>query len=185
MALQKRLSSLGYWIATVDGRFGDSTQQAVIAFQKVANISRDGIVGPQTAAALQRAVRPAARPGLVDGVEIDLSRQVLLLVRDGIVMLALNTSTGSGATYWSRGHLNVAVTPRGRFAVYRQVDGADVSPLGVLWRPKYFTQGIAIHGYADVPAYPASHGCVRVSFAAMNYLWATGLLPIGTPVWVV
>jgi N-acetylmuramoyl-L-alanine amidase len=139
MALQKRLSSLGYWIATVDGRFGDSTQQAVIAFQKVANISRDGIVGPQTAAALQRAVRPAARPGLVDGVEIDLSRQVLLLVRDGIVMLAFNTSTGSGATYWSRGHLNVALTPRGRFAVYRQVDGADVSPLGVLWRPKYLT----------------------------------------------
>jgi lipoprotein-anchoring transpeptidase ErfK/SrfK len=26
----------------------------------------------------------------------------------------------------------------------------------------YFLCGFAIHGYPSVPAYPASHGCVRV-----------------------
>ncbi len=26
----------------------------------------------------------------------------------------------------------------------------------------YFIRGYAIHGYAEVPVYPASHGCLRV-----------------------
>jgi lipoprotein-anchoring transpeptidase ErfK/SrfK len=26
----------------------------------------------------------------------------------------------------------------------------------------YFTGGYAIHGYASVPVFPASHGCLRV-----------------------
>lgn len=26
----------------------------------------------------------------------------------------------------------------------------------------YFRGGFAIHGYPSVPAYPASHGCVRI-----------------------
>jgi lipoprotein-anchoring transpeptidase ErfK/SrfK len=26
----------------------------------------------------------------------------------------------------------------------------------------YFKGGFAIHGYPSVPAYPASHGCVRI-----------------------
>jgi lipoprotein-anchoring transpeptidase ErfK/SrfK len=32
------------------------------------------------------------------------------------------------------------------------------------WLPyaSYFNAGIAFHEYADVPTYPASHGCVRV-----------------------
>ena len=32
----------------------------------------------------------------------------------------------------------------------------------VLWYPLYFKGGFAIHGYPSVPAYPASHGCVRI-----------------------
>ena len=50
--LQTRLRSLGYWLGPTDGQFGDSTQQAVYALQKAARISRDGVVGPQTFAAL-------------------------------------------------------------------------------------------------------------------------------------
>jgi hypothetical protein len=41
-----------------------------------------------------------------------------------------------------------------------------------------------VHGFTSVPALPASHGCVRVSISAMNMLWADGLIPIGTSVWV-
>jgi lipoprotein-anchoring transpeptidase ErfK/SrfK len=54
----------------------------------------------------------------------------------------------------------------------------------VLYRPKYFTGGVAVHGFPDVPPYAASHGCVRVTNAAMDWLWATGRTPIGRPVWV-
>src|SRR5690349_18990385 len=46
--LQERLSALGYWLGSVDGRFGDATQQAVYVVQKVAGISRDGVVGRKT-----------------------------------------------------------------------------------------------------------------------------------------
>jgi lipoprotein-anchoring transpeptidase ErfK/SrfK len=71
------------------------------------------------------------------------------------------------------------------FSVLRQVDGYDPGPLGQLYRPKYFTEtGVAVHGYSDVPPYPASHGCVRVSNAAIDYIWANNILPIGAAVWV-
>lgn len=57
--------------------------------------------------------------------------------------------------------------------------------LGPLYRPKYFHHdGIAVHGYGSVPPYPASHGCVRVSFAAVDYLWEQGLMPLESTVLV-
>lgn len=37
-----------------------------------------------------------------------------------------------------------------------------------------------VHGSTSVPAYPASHGCVRVTVPVMDRLW--GLLTIGTRV---
>jgi lipoprotein-anchoring transpeptidase ErfK/SrfK len=64
------------------------------------------------------------------------------------------------------------------------VDAWDKSPLGQLYRPRYFNGGVAVHGYPSVPAYPASHGCVRVSLAAMDMIWRDDLLPRRTPVWV-
>ncbi|MDH4147758.1 MAG: L,D-transpeptidase, partial [Acidimicrobiia bacterium] len=50
-------------------------------------------------------------------------------------------------------------------------DGPEVAPLGTLYRPLYFTGGWALHGSLDVPAYPASHGCVRLSYADTDWLW--------------
>jgi lipoprotein-anchoring transpeptidase ErfK/SrfK len=64
--------------------------------------------------------------------------------------------------------------------VYRQINGWRRSPLGLLYRPKYFRGGYALHGSNSVPAYPASHGCVRVSLRAMDHLWSR--VPIGTRV---
>jgi hypothetical protein len=58
------------------------------------------------------------------------------------------------------------------------------SSLGLLYRPKYFHEGVAIHGYTSVPAHPASHGCVRVTYPAMDHIWSAGLMPVGTPAWV-
>ena len=92
-----------------------------------------------------------------------------------------NTSTGSDHPYTLDG---VARTPRTRPRAcsrsIRQVDGSDKGPLGQLYRPKYFTDtGIAVHGYTDVPPYPASHGCVRVSNTAIDCIWANNILPIG------
>jgi len=183
LALQERLSDLGYWLGTPDGVFGGLTQQAVFAVQKAGGIGRDGVVGPKTKAALEAGVRPASRVGGT-GVEIDLDRQLLLIVRDGAVIRILNTSTGNGEEYVSRGTTKIARTPTGSFAVFREVDALEVAELGELYRPKYFYRGWAVHGSTSVPPYPASHGCARVTNAAINMIWAQGYLDIGTPVTV-
>ncbi|MBM6400812.1 L,D-transpeptidase family protein [Phycicoccus sonneratiae] len=184
LALQKRLSGLGYWLGEPDGSFGSLTQQAVFALQKAAGISRDGVVGPQTKKALAAGVRPRNQLS-GNGIEIDLDRQLLMVVRGGRVSMVLNTSTGSGEEYTSSaGNPAIATTPRGSFAVQRQVDGQDDSKLGVLWRPKYFYRGWAVHGSPSIPPYPASHGCARVSNSAMNMIWSRGLMPIGSRVLV-
>ena len=184
VALQRRLSALGYWVGPVTGEFSDATQQAVFAMQKAAGIARDGVVGPITSAALARGVRPSARSHAGYVVEINLRTNLLQLVRGGRVLTILNVSSGGGYRYVSGTTVGVATTPTGTFHLFRQVNGLDVSPLGELWRPKYFTGGYAIHGAASVPPYPVSHGCVRVSVEAMDWLWASNRLPLGTAVWV-
>lgn len=180
--MQERLTRLGYWLGTPDGRYGDVTAQAVTALQKTAGLGRDGVVGPRTRQALDRGVRPVARSTSGHVIEVDLRHQVLLVVDDGRVTLAFNASSGSGAFYTSRGQLRHAVTPPGRFTVFRAVDGWDTSPLGHLYRPRYFNGGIAVHGYPSVPPFAASHGCVRVSLPAMDLIWGEGLMPGGTVV---
>ncbi len=180
--LQRRLVALGYWLGPQDGVFGSLTEQAVYAVQKAAGLTRDGVVGPVTWARIDAGTRPRARYG---GrlVEIDLDRQLLLIVSHGKVETILNTSTGSGERYFSQGRWDVATTPPGAFHVLREVDDWDPGPLGDLYRPKYFNGGIAVHGYADVPPRPVSHGCCRVSLKAMDMIWqTTKAMPIGRTV---
>ncbi len=185
LALQKKLSAAGYWLGTPDGVFGGLTLQAVYAVQKVAGIGRDGVVGPRTVQAVTDRVRPHPRTTSGAAVEIDIQRQVIMIVRGGSLLYTLNTSTGSGQTYQSSsGGTAVAHTPLGSYAVSWQIDGPDNAPLGLLWRPKFFTGGYAVHGSGSVPPYPASHGCARVSNEAMNMIWASNLMPIGTKVLV-
>ena len=159
-ALQERLAAVGYWHGQSDGDYGQLTRQAVMAFQKAEGLARDGIAGPGTQAAVAAAERPAPHEPDGDHVEIDLARQILLVVEGGQTRWVLNTSTGNGEAYPSpSGGTSVATTPTGRFAVEREIDGVRHAPLGDLYRPKYFVGGIAIHGAGQIPATPASHGC--------------------------
>ncbi|MFE3457975.1 peptidoglycan-binding protein [Nocardiopsis aegyptia] len=181
--VQERLAELDYWIDGVDGEFGFHTAQAVTALQKAAGIDRDGIVGPETRAALDEGVRPSATSASGDALEIDLEHQLLLVVSGGEVERVLNTSTGSGRPYeGSDGSERIATTPTGTYSVFREVDAWDPGPYGALYRPKYFNGGIAVHGYPSVPPQPASHGCARVSMAAMDWLWESGNMEVHTTV---
>ncbi len=184
LALQQRLTTLGYWLGTPDGRFGDTTEQAVYALQKAASITRDGIVGPVTEHALAEGVVPHPRSTSGTVIEVDLENDLLMFVQNGHLSYTLNTSTGGGYAYTEDGVTAIANTPVGLFHVYRQVFGMVVDPLGQLWLPKFFDEGFAIHGDADVPPYPVSHGCVRVSNEAIEWIWSSNLAPIGASVWV-
>ena len=50
--LQNRLIELGYLAGTADGTFGSSTRTALVAFQTANNLTRDGVAGAKTQAAL-------------------------------------------------------------------------------------------------------------------------------------
>ena len=184
LALQRRLTSLGYWLGMADGEFDDLTRQAVVAIQKVAGLGRDGICGPLTWSRIDSGVRPRARSASGHVFEVNKSTQTLLIVDSGVLTRIYNTCTGSGQRYYSRGTWNTALTPSGSFRVFRRVNAWDNSALGQLYRPQYFNRGIAIHGYTSVPSTPASHGCVRVSLPAMDSLWGGGGLHVGTGVLV-
>ncbi|MGR6319819.1 L,D-transpeptidase family protein [Micromonospora soli] len=169
--LQRRLTALHYDVGGVDGIFGPSTYHAVVAFQKVNSLSRDGIVGPRTWTALAHPVVPKPKYSHSGySVEANLTRQVLYLARGGSVVRILDASSGKAST----------PTPTGNYKVLRRIDGWRQSDLGLLWRPNYFYRGYAVHGATSVPTYPASHGCVRVPIPAMNRLWST--IGVGTPV---
>ncbi len=171
LALQQRLSELGFWLGEPDGGYGRLTTQAVLAFQKAQGLGRDGLAGHATRAALATATRPLA-PSAADGLEISLDHQLLYVIDGGVVRWVLNTSTGAPAT----------PTPPGDFVVQREIDGLRRAPLGDLYRPKYFNGGVAVHGSSSIPGYAASHGCARLSNPAMDLLWASGLVEVGTAV---
>ncbi len=184
-ALQQHLVSMGYWLGAVDGGYGLLTSQAVTAFQKIHGLARTGRVDFATQTALLRATRPhpASTSGYV--IEVDKARQVVFVARDGHTEWILNTSTGTERPYVYEGQTYLADTPPGRWTVTWQVDGIRDGNLGRLFRPKYFHQdGIAFHGYPSVPSYPASHGCVRFTNAAINWIWDANIIPLGTAVWV-
>ncbi|CAM3683890.1 L,D-transpeptidase family protein [Isoptericola cucumis] len=183
-ALQSRLQELGYFVQEADGSFGPATQQAVWALQKAAGLYRDGVIGPQTQAALEDGVRPSAQSSSGKAVEIDIDRQLLMTVEDGVVTRIINASSGNGETFEAQGRSYTASTPRGSYAVYMERDRLHESTLelGAMWRPKYFNGGFAVHGSPSIPPVPASHGCVRVSNSAMNWLWDDWGMPHGTPV---
>lgn len=182
--LQRRLAAMRFFVPDIDGVFGEDTMHAVMAFQKANRIGVDGVVGPQTRAALAKPVTLEPRADtLARHVEIFIDRQILMFVWNGRVTKVFDTSTGNGATFENEsGSLVEARTPLGAFTVQRKIDGLRVSYLGELWRPAYFYGGYAIHGSPSVPSVPASHGCVRLTFKAMD--WAFDRLPIGTPVYV-
>jgi hypothetical protein len=168
----------------VDGVFDAATGHGLMAFQKVQNLPRNSLATDQVVAALATANKPEAMvpDGGKDRVEIDLKRQVLLLFKGGSLLRVLSVSTGSGKHYCVDGQCATAVTPGGSFRVGRKIKGLRVSRLGQLYDPVYFNGGIAIHGAPSVPAYPASHGCVRIPMHVSG--WFHEQVATGTPVYV-
>ena len=167
-ALQERLAELGYDVGTPDGRWGARTTYSLMAFQKVEGLTADGADGPQTQAALAAATKPGPMVpgGAATRIEIDVARQVMFHWVNGSLARILTVSTGNNERYCVDGECSVAVTPGGTFRIGRKAAGLEVAPLGELWWPMYFNGGIAIHGSPSVPAYPASHGCIRIPMYA-------------------
>jgi peptidoglycan hydrolase-like protein with peptidoglycan-binding domain len=185
-ALQQRLQALGFWVGPgISRTFDNNTTQALYAFQKLNGLRPTGKADPPTHQKLDTATRPKPASAAGDLIEVDKGHQVLIVVRGGQAQWIFNTSTGTEGPYTDAGKTHTAHTPEGRFVFFREVNGWDTSHLGRMYRPRYFhPDGFAVHGATFVPSYPASHGCIRVSLAAMDFIWNQNLAPRGAPIWI-
>jgi len=183
LALEQRLSQLGYLVGNVDGVLDGATKHGITAFQKVEGLDRNGLADGATLGRLASAQTPTPRFSTPpDHIEVDIPRQVILMVRGGRVTSVVPTSTGNNKLFTSQGYTRRAVTPNGQFQIYFKRNGWRKAPLGELYRPAYFNGGIALHGSRSVPTSPASHGCVRVPMAFAD--WFADNAPVGMVVYV-
>ena len=179
---ERRLSELGYWTGPIDGRFDVATRSSLIAFQKWENRPQTGELTLEELEAIRKSTSPKARETGYEHVEVDVDRQLLIIVNEQHVVKVLPVSTGSGKQFVDEGQTSVAYTPRGRFIVYEKSRGWEYGPLGALYFANYISGGVAIHGSRNVPTQPDTHGCIRVPVFAAREL--SKLMPLGTIVLV-
>jgi len=179
---ERRLSDMGYWTGAVDGRFDPATRSALIAFQKWEGRPVTGRLTLDELEAIRIGTSPKPRDPGYAHVEVDIDRQVLLVINEEGSVRVLPVSTGSGKPFVDEGQTSIAYTPRGRFIVYNKVIGWETGEFSSMYYSSYISGGVAIHGYHTVPIQPQSHGCIRIPlFAAVE---VSKLMPIGTIVLV-
>jgi hypothetical protein len=172
LLLQRGLMKLGF-ATPVTGYFDGLTANAVNAFRKTNDLGRDGFASTSVYGMVfrgQGAYRLRYPSSGTHGkhVEFDWSRQVLVLADHGKPYRVYHVSSGKPST----------PTVFGSYRFYRQEPGTNSH--GMVYS-SYFIGGYAIHGYASVPNYAASHGCLRVPIpnAVSIYNW----IDIGDPIY--
>lgn len=149
VGFKKAMRKMGY-IAN-DGRcFRGKTARGVLAYRKVNEMARTMRAG----AGLVKKVfsgkggYKVRHPGAGEHVEAPLSKQVLVFAKGGKPFAIYPISSGTSSTPTVTGH----------FEFIRTEPGYNSHGMYYSW---YFFGGYAVHGYASVPDYPASHGCLR------------------------
>ncbi|MFL6004929.1 MAG: peptidoglycan-binding protein [Gaiellaceae bacterium] len=146
--LQQTLGRVdGYALPGISSVFDAATVDAVLAFQRVHGLPLTGVVDRRLWELIGTSGPPRARIPFGDHIEVDKSRQLLFEVRTGRVVSVTRVSTGATGN-----------TPVGHWHVYGKSPGFNAKGM---YDSLFFLRGFAIHGYFSVPAYPASHGCVR------------------------
>jgi hypothetical protein len=170
LMLQRGLYRLGFSVP-VTGYYDWLTSNAVNAFRKTNGMGRDGYAPKSVYAKVLRGegAYKLRYPKAGKHVEFDWSRQVLVLADKGKPFRTYHTSSGTPAT----------PTVFGTYRFYLQTPGTNSK--GMV-HSSYFIRGYAIHGYASVPNYPASHGCLRVPVpnASSIFNW----IDIGDPIYL-
>jgi hypothetical protein len=160
----------GYY--TTDGRsYGSHTERAVMAFRKVNGMARNFQATPEIFAKLGagKGAFNLRYPNAGRHVEIDISKQVMVLADDGRPVHTFHVSTGTIAT----------PSDQGGYTFYRREPGFN--NVGMYYSV-YYNRGEAIHGYHSVPPYPASHGCIRNPIPDSRFIY--DWVELGMKVWV-
>jgi lipoprotein-anchoring transpeptidase ErfK/SrfK len=157
--LRRNLSRMKYDVGP-GGVYDAATSRAVMAYRKVNGLGRAFSADARTVRKVLagKGVYRVRHPNLGRHVEADLGRQVLALVDGGRLVRVLHTSSGKPST----------PTVIGTFHVYMKTPGTNDK--GMV-DSSYFIRGYAIHGYVDVPAFNASHGCLRIPIPDARYVY--------------
>jgi hypothetical protein len=163
--LQSELNVLHYAVP-LSGVFDEGTGRALIAYRKMMGLERTAYSGRRVFELLAHGAGAFHVHYARDGrhVEANLTRQVLAEIGPGGRVQAIYMmSSGKPSTPTVIGH----------FQVYMKTPGTNSH--GMV-DSNYFIRGYAIHGYAEVPTYAASHGCLRVPIpdASAIYAWVRG-----------
>lgn len=151
--LNRGLLGMGY-IANRGRCFGGRTARGVLAYRKVNGMARDELAGRGLVRDVfeGRGAYRVRHPGAGEHAEVPLAKQVLVLARGGRPFAIYPVSTGKPSTPTITGH----------YHFYLRSPGYNSEGM---YYSFYWHNGYAVHGYAEVPNYPASHGCVRTFIA--------------------
>jgi N-acetylmuramoyl-L-alanine amidase len=155
------LSRLQIRVPYVGTSFNSQCADAVMAFQKAYRLPRTYVFDGDDWRKLDGAkpVKPRySRPST--HLEVDKGRQILMVVKNGAVSGLIAVSTGATNN-----------TPEGSFRIQQKHPYTTSGYGGILFRTMGFVGNFAIHGYAPVPPYPASHGCIREPMWAAAWVY--------------
>jgi hypothetical protein len=210
LMVQQRLKELAFDPGPkLDGIYGEQTAQAVWAYKKLVlgerwDVDLSSKITPENWDRMQDPLgwTPQKTGDTPRHLEVFLPQQVAVLVVDGQIRLITHISTGNGKKFCnvrrplaevtatgptttvdaSAKFCNTATTPAGVYRFWAKRDGVYQGYYGDLIKPAFFNGGIAVHGLNEVPAYPASHGCVRIPNHIADYFQS--LVRIGDQVFV-
>jgi hypothetical protein len=152
-AFKSHLAQMGY--VSGGGRcFNSRLGREVLAYRKVNDMDRTKKAGPGLVAAAfeGKGGYHVKYPDAGEHAEVPIDKQVLVLIKDGKPFAIYPVSTGKPSTPTITGH----------YEFYRQEPGYNSEGM---YYSFYWHNGYAVHGYAEVPNYAASHGCVRTFIA--------------------
>lgn len=121
VALQKALAQLGYALSGT-GYFGQGTDTAVTAFQRRAGISQDGVVGPDTATAIDRWVAAQAGKSDADLVTPRVETSRPLWLEAGIKLIGTHEGLGRSSSVD-----NTAATSNRVIINWAKDEGGDIA----------------------------------------------------------
>ena len=148
-AFKSHLAKMGY-VSGGGKCFTARLGREVLAYRKVNDMDRTKKAGPGLvqAAFEGKGGYHVKYPDAGEHAEVPLDKQVLVLIKDGKPFAIYPVSTGKPSTPTITGH----------YEFYRQEPGYNSEGM---YYSFYWHNGYAVHGYAEVPDYAASHGCVR------------------------
>jgi N-acetylmuramoyl-L-alanine amidase len=175
---QTLLNDLGYPVGAIDGVDGPRTRQGLCAWRRLEGrtTSRHALTADELVALRTTTGLPRATAGR--GVSVDRTCQTVFYRQDGRWQKVLIASTGSSGSLPRVGHFKVQRVRAGWHTSTKYP-----APRPNMYNSVYFDGAIAIHGARDVPPRPASKGCVRVTPAGADYLFAR--MKVGDPVRVI